>query len=190
MPGSYIIDGYNLIHALGMIQHKLDPGGLEESRRKLLTLLADAFGAGASSVTVVFDAQHAPPGLPHRQQYHGLHIHFAPKNQSADDLIETMLDETTQPRLLVIVSNDGRLQNAAKQRGARAWSHEDLLDYLEKREKARSSPPSTGGGRLEPADERRRAALSPEELKRWLKEFDTLESDPEFKEFFDHNKFE
>ena len=87
MSDSYIIDGYNLIHALGMIQKQMNPGGLEESRRKLLVFLVDRFGADAARVTVVFDAKLAPRGVPRQQTYHGLQVHFAPKNQSADDWI-------------------------------------------------------------------------------------------------------
>ena len=60
MHDSYLIDGYNLIHALGMIRKLMGPGGLEESRNTLLAFLAKAFGENASRVTIVFDAQHAP----------------------------------------------------------------------------------------------------------------------------------
>ena len=180
MRDSYIIDGYNLIHALGMIQHKMAPGGLEESRRKLLTFLAERFGDEASYVTIVFDAKHAPRHVSRQQQYHGLHIHFAPKDQSADDWIETLIEDAAQPRHLVVISNDMRLQNAGRHRGARAWSHEALLDFLEKRAK-----PTTSAEASEKTQN-----LSPEEKKHWLKEFESLESDPELKEFFDLDKFE
>lgn len=180
MPDSYIIDGYNVIHALGMIQKQVDPGGLEASRRRLLDFLSEAFRDDAGRVTVVFDAKQAPRGVPRQQTYHGLHIHFAPKDQSADDWIEHLIENDAQPRALVVVSNDLRLQNAARQRGALGWSHEALLDFLEKR------PTSTAA----PAQEEKGGQLSPEETKRWLKEFETLESDPELKEFFDHDRFD
>jgi predicted RNA-binding protein with PIN domain len=180
MPDSYVIDGYNLIHALGMIRRHINPGDLEDSRGKLLAFLAKAFGDEAARVRVVFDAKHAPGGMPKQQQRQGLHIHFSPKNQSADDWIEKMIEEEPQPRSLVVISNDMRLQSAARHRGARAWSHEALLDFLEKRAKPTAAP----------ADEERLGELTPEELRRWLKEFARLESDPELKEFFDHDRFE
>jgi predicted RNA-binding protein with PIN domain len=179
MHDSYLIDGYNLIHALGMIRKKMDPGGLEESRRILLAFLAKAFGENAARVTIVFDAQHAPPGLPRLQEIHGLHVHFAPKDQNADDVIETLIYEADQPRALVVISNDHRLQLAAQRRGARTWSHDELLDFLEKRPPTAAKP-----------EEESATMMSPAELKRWLKEFGRLESDPEFKEFFDHDRFE
>jgi predicted RNA-binding protein with PIN domain len=181
MRDSYLIDGYNLIHALGMIQRNMGPGGLEKSRGQLLAFLTEAFGDSSSRVTVIFDAKRAPPGVSRQQEFHGLHIHFAGKNQTADDMIETLIDEEPQPLSLVVISNDMRLQSAARHRGARAWSHEALLDFLEKR--APTRPPAN-------ADEKRADDMSPEELKRWLKEFESLESDPELKEFFDLDRFD
>ena len=180
MHDSYLIDGYNLIHALGMIQRHMAPGGLEKSRTQLLDFLTEAFGAATSHVTIIFDAKQAPPGVSRQQTFHGLHIHFAGKNQTADDMIEALIDEEPRPPSLVVISNDMRLQNAARHRGARAWSHEALLDFLENR-KLTTTPA---------LDEKRAEKLSPEELKRWLKEFESLESDPELKEFFDLDRFE
>ncbi len=179
MPDSYVIDGYNLIHALGMIQKQMNPGGLEESRRTLLAFLTQAFGADTARVTVVFDAKHAPRGVPRQQLSHGLHVHFAPKDQSADDWIEKLIEDDTQPRALVVVSNDMRLQHAARRRGARGWSHEALLDFLEQR----ATPTA-------PDAQEKSSELSPQEMKRWLKEFETLESDPELREFFEHDRFD
>ena len=180
MPDSYIIDGYNLIHALGMIQNKMDRGGLEQSRRQLLDFLAKGFGADTPRVTVVFDAKQAPRGVPRQQQDRGLHIHFAPKNQSADDWIEKLIDEATQPRALVVVSNDMRLQSAAERSGGRAWSHDALLDFMEKRAQTDAAP----------TPPERSADMSEQEKAQWLKEFGPLERDPELKEFFDLDRFD
>jgi hypothetical protein len=182
MRDSYLIDGYNLIHALGMIQKQMGPGGLEASRTRLLDFLAAGFGADAPNCTVVFDAKQAPRGLSRSQEHRGLAIRFAPKKQSADDLIETLIDETTEPKSLVVVSNDARLQNAAKRRGARAWSHEAILDFLEERQATKPTP-------AQPTKEKTEH-VSPEEMKRWLEEFGALEKDPELKEFFEQDRFE
>jgi predicted RNA-binding protein with PIN domain len=180
MPDSYVIDGYNLIHALGMISKQVEPGGLEASRRRLLDFLAGAFGADADRVTIVFDARQSPRGVSRRHSHLGLHVHFAPKDQSADDWIEEVIDNEMRPHSLVVVSNDLRLQSAAKRRGAKAWSHDALLDFLEKREKRKAAPQR----------DERSGNLSPEELRRWVQEFESLESDPKVKEFFDLDRFD
>lgn len=182
MRDTFVIDGYNLIHALGMIQKNMAAGGLETSRRALLDFLATAFGDDAANVTVVFDAKQAPRGMARMQKYRGLHVHFAPKGQSADDWIETLIENEKQPEFLVVVSNDSRLQNAARQRGAQASSDQTLLDFLERRTPAANDSTPAGDDRGKP--------LTPEETNEWLKEFKSLEDDPELKEFFDLDRFD
>ena len=181
MQDSYVIDGYNLIHALGMIQKNLHPGGLEASRRKFLEFLVQSFADAVSRVTVVFDAQHAARGGRRDQEFHGLSIRFAPKKESADDLIETLIEEHAEPRTLVVISNDMRLQNAARRRGARAWSHEALLDFFDSRpdEEVKAAPTPE-----------KKDSISPEDAKKWMKEFKDVEADPDLKEFFEHDRFE
>ena len=56
MADTFLIDGYNLIYALGMIDRHLGTKALEHSRRCLLEFLKEALDSG----TIVFDAKHAP----------------------------------------------------------------------------------------------------------------------------------
>jgi hypothetical protein len=182
MADTYLIDGYNLLHALGMIQRKAGPGGLEAARTRLLDFLAAAYGDRASRVTVVFDARQAPRGVARTQTYRALQIEFAPSKKSADDAIEDAIEETANPKSLVVVSNDTRLQNAARRRGARYWSHHDLLDFFEQQ---------NAGLKADAAeDEKGSGPMSPDEIKRWLKEFESIEEDDDLKEFFDLDRFE
>ena len=183
MADSYLIDGYNLIHALGMIQRQMKAGGLEESRRWLLDFLADSFGDDSSRVTIVFDAKHAPRGVARHQEHRGLHVQFAPSKESADDRIETLIDEESTPAALVVISNDRRLKDAAEHRGARSWSHEALLDFLEKQQAGKHAEA------IPEADEKTQR-LSPDDVKRWLKEFGGMEAAPKLREFFEHDRFE
>lgn len=182
MPDSYLIDGYNLIHALGLIRKHMAAGGLEASRRKLLDYLVERFAGDAVHVTVVFDAQGAPRGAARNQGHRSIAVRFAPKKQSADDLIETLIEEAAEPTKLVVVSNDMRLQNAAHRRGTRAWSHEALLDFLDERHSAKPKPAAF--------TEETKDEVSPAEAKRWLKEFGDVENDPDLREFFEHDRFE
>jgi uncharacterized protein len=182
MPDSYLIDGYNLIHALGMIRRDLPPGGLEESRRRLLAFVAQSFGPDAS-VTIVFDAQHSPGHVSRRQSREGLHVEFAPAGQSADDRIETLIEEAADPPALVVISNDMRLQDAARRRGARSWSHEALLDFLDKHH-------TTVQAGTAQANDEKMEQVSAQEMRRWMLEFGHLQNDPELKEFFDLDRFE
>jgi predicted RNA-binding protein with PIN domain len=182
MADSYLIDGYNLLHALGMIQHKVGPGGLEAARTRLLDFLATAFDDKAQRVTVVFDARHAPRGAAREQTYRGLQVQFAPSKKSADDAIEDAIEEAVAPKSLVVVSNDTRLQNAARRRGARFWSHHDLLDSFDQQNS------NVKANVVE--DEKGDGPMSPDEAKRWLKEFESIEEDDDLKEFFDLDRFD
>ena len=52
----YLIDGYNLLYAMGIIQGRSGPTGLAKARLRLLGLLSGAYGEEANQVTVVFDS--------------------------------------------------------------------------------------------------------------------------------------
>ncbi len=125
-----LIDGYNLLHAVGWANRRLGPGKLEAARRRLLDWLADsvAVKSGAARVRVVFDAQNGPaPSV--GQSHRGVLVQFAYR-RTADDEIEELLDAEPTPAAVVVVSNDTRLQDAAKRSGARGWSSQEFLDWL------------------------------------------------------------
>lgn len=178
MSDVILVDGYNLIHALGMIQHHMPRGGLEASRRRLLEFLATAFQGRDAIVTVVFDARSGNGKRSLVQA--GMYVQFSGQGESADDLIERMIDENDDTDQLIVVSNDARLQHAAKRAGARPWSHDDLLDFLQRRPAKPAAVPVA----------EKAFTASPAEIRRWIAEFKPLERDPRLKEFFDIDKFE
>ena len=116
---SVIIDGYNLIAAVGIIGRGVGPGGLERARLALLNFLAESLPLGeVGGTTVVFDAKNAPPGLPRAVNHRGLAVRFASRYPDADSLIEEMIVEESAPRGLTVVSSDHRIQRAARRRKA------------------------------------------------------------------------
>src|SRR5258708_7083624 len=100
----YLIDGYNLLHAMGMIHGRAGPQGLEKARLRLLGLLHGTFGDQTSTVTVVFDAAGAPPGAKDQHDFQGIHVHFAVHQKEADELIEDLIRHDAAPRQLTVVS--------------------------------------------------------------------------------------
>src|SRR5438477_11517341 len=110
---SYLIDGYNLLHAMGLLGGRVGPTGLEKARLGLMGLLRAVYGEQAATVTVVFDAAHAPPGTPEAEDYQGIHVRFAVRQEQADDLIEALIHRESSPRQLTVVSDDHRIQRAA-----------------------------------------------------------------------------
>jgi predicted RNA-binding protein with PIN domain len=85
----------------------------------LLDFLADSLPAKQiERTTVVFDALSAPPGLPRELTHRGLAVRFARRGGSADELLEELIAAEPDPRNLLVVSSDHRVQRAARQRGA------------------------------------------------------------------------
>jgi predicted RNA-binding protein with PIN domain len=174
----YLIDGYNLLFAMGvLLPGRTGPALLEKARLRLLGLLLGAHNDAPTAVTVVFDAKHAPAGAAPEIDYEGIHVSFAVHEDEADDLIEDLIRRASTPRKLTVVSNDHRIQQAARRRHCVVQGCGEYMDWL-------------AGKRGRPAAERpeesaKPAGVSREEAQRWLREFADLADDPALRELFD-----
>jgi hypothetical protein len=164
----YVIDGYNLLHAMGLLGGKVGPHGLEKARLALLGHLSGRLGPAAAEVTVVFDAARAPPGAEPEQDHQGIRVFFA-VHREADDLIEELIRGHSAPRQLTVVSDDHRVRDAARRRQCAVLG---CLDYLEQAGRARPVRPPADDGPAKPE------GVSREEAERWLREFADLADDP------------
>jgi predicted RNA-binding protein with PIN domain len=178
---SFVIDGYNLLHAMGLLRGKVGPTGLEKARLGLLGLLRAVYGEEATTVTVVFDAAHAPPGAAREQEYHGIHVRFAVDQGEADDVIETLIRDDSAPRQLVIVSDDHRIQRAAQRRHCTVSGCSQYLEWLERHRRERRRAPHQAEAKPE--------RISEQETLHWLHEFASLQNDPGLKELSDPVEF-
>jgi uncharacterized protein len=159
-----VIDGYNLLHASGILGRGIGPGGLERSRNALLNFLAESLEERElAQTTVVFDAREAPPGLPRTVRHRGITVCFAEKGSDADEMIEGLIRADSSPRRLTIVSSDHRLHRAARRRGAKPidsdrWYADTLRARIERSRRdqggTKPSGPATDG-----------------EVKFWLRQF-------------------
>ena len=132
-----LIDGYNLLHAAGIFPAS-GPPTLERARIALLDFLVERLPAkDVSRTTIVFDAAQAPPGLPHEIAHRGLAVRFARRGGSADDLLEELIAAEPDPRNLLVVSSDHRVQRAARQRGAQFTDSEVWKAELLRSDQAR-----------------------------------------------------
>jgi predicted RNA-binding protein with PIN domain len=178
----FLIDGYNVLYALGLPPGPLGPRGLQRARSQFLNMLADALKRQAATATVVFDAHHPPPGSPGEEQVGPVHVLYAIQHEEADELIEALIRHDASPRRLSVVSNDHRVQRAAAHRRCLSLSCDEFLDWLETKPKDER--------RRKPADAEPRAIQSEEERDHWLKEFADLETNPAFREVFRRFDFE
>lgn len=168
----YLIDGYNLLHAMGLLTGKVGPHGLEKARLALLGRLLNDHGLDAAAVTVVFDASNAPPDAVPEEHYQGLHIVYALDGE-ADDVIESLIQRDGAPRKLTIVSDDHRIQRAARRRRCPALG---CLEYLDRMERLGRRKPAAPDAPAKPM------GVSEEEARHWLREFADLADDPRIRD--------
>ena len=171
----YLIDGYNLLHHVGLLAGRAGPSGLAKARLALLGHLSGRLGEHAVDVTVVFDARRAPPTAADTLDYQGIQVLFA-RREEADDLIEELIRRAAVPKLLTIVSNDHRLRDAARHRGCPVAECVEFWEALGRRPKERPEKPD--------APEGKRDSVSGSEMQQWLAEFGDLDDDAGFKELF------
>ena len=103
-----VVDGNNLLHAL--------PHG-SRSRAAVRRLSLELVRRESMRLTVVFDGP-PPAGTPERESLGRLTVVYS-GSASADDLIVGMLPQGGQARSWSVVTDDGRLGQRARHRGAR-----------------------------------------------------------------------
>jgi len=162
---SLLIDGYNLLHAVGIIGRGIGPGSLERSRLAILNFLAESLDPEQlARTTVVFDAGGAPPGLPRVVEHRGITVRFAAGYEDADALLEELIRAESAPRRLTVVSSDHRLHRAARRRKAKpvdsdAWYAQVVRQRADRRQSTSPTPSKPHVPLLE------------EEVARWLERF-------------------
>ena len=130
-----VIDGYNLMHALGMAPR---PGhSLERSRMRFVEWLAVELGHRCGEVCLVFDSVTSIGG--NEQMHRGVRMKFADA-RTADDQIEELIRAEAVPSRLTIISNDHRLQAAATRGGCLSWTCGEFVDWLQAGKKTPSEP--------------------------------------------------
>lgn len=126
-----IIDGYNLMHVSRFKPTSQHEGELRRCREGLLALLASHLHRSHHrDITIVFDSENAPKHLPDHSQWQHIAVIFARNENSADDLIASMVVQHSNPKQLVVVSSDHRVQVAAKRRKATSIDSDTWLDAI------------------------------------------------------------
>lgn len=161
-----LIDGYNLLHATGVLSRTVGPGSVEKLHADFLDFLAARLTTSQiAQTTVVFDAKGRRAQTRRALTYAGFQVHYSARDEDADHLLEELIDAHRDPRHLVVVSSDHFVQRAARRRGAKPvdsgpwWS--ELLQAWRQRQRA-----------ARPDDVKPPAPLSAEEANWWLSQFD------------------
>jgi predicted RNA-binding protein with PIN domain len=155
----YLIDGYNLLFAVGRLTRHSGKAALEGARAWLQAQIQRHHGEMAKKVTVVYDGEPSRRGAETGAVY-SFEI-------EADDLIEERVRTESDPRRLTVVSDDRRVREAARRKGC-AVLH--CLDYVERQLLSPVVP--------EPEPTPEKPLLDPSKD---LELFKHLDDDPEFK---------
>ncbi len=165
----YLIDGYNLMHAMGLMNRRFGPDGLRKARHRFLNNLAAALGpVDAHQTTIVFDASEAPAEVSRQTRHKGLTVDFAIEDDEADERIEHLIQTDSAPKRLSVVSSDHRIRQAARRRGANDLTCDEFLSMLEDRKRRPSQPSTTTPT---PEERARLDGPSPQDAKHWLEIF-------------------
>src|SRR5262245_950417 len=149
-----LIDGYNVLYQSGLLGKGRGPGFLERARHAFVRWLAFEFAERASELTVGFDAKQTPQDATSRQIEHGITVLYATGYENADALLEELIRRAPQPRRLLVVSSDHRVQQAARRRRARFIGAEEWLNDLERLRAAQPSAAPTPEKPEQPVDDK------------------------------------
>jgi uncharacterized protein len=182
MVATYLIDGYNLLHVMGLMAPRLGPHGLESARARLIGLIAGAMEKDAAAVTVVFDGTGGIGHAASEPSKRGIQILFSPGKQEADDVIERQILRSSAPKDLHVVSDDRRIRSAARRRHCHALGCEAFLKFLDRYRQQRRQQELQTPEKVE--------NLSAEQTEAWIAEFGDLEKDPKLRRAFEPSDFE
>ncbi|MBI1374993.1 MAG: hypothetical protein GC159_19930 [Phycisphaera sp.] len=136
----FVIDAYNVLHC----SHLLPDAHTMISATGLARLL-DAYDVPPhrGGAIVVADGSRKPDDE-REATFDRVRLIFPGPGRDADSVIEGFIESDSGPRGLVVVSNDRRLQRAARRRRAEIWTSEQFMLRLARvLESAAGKPPSS-----------------------------------------------
>ena len=130
----YLIDGYNVIHAIPelksvWVQH---PEG-HAARGHLLEMAVAILSSPNNQVSLIFDGKGDDLAMEHSRDDPSLAVIYTSKSQSADGCIEQMLDRSQHPEELIVVTGDNLICEAARARKAMDVSPGEFYDEVTSR---------------------------------------------------------
>ena len=139
----WLIDGYNVCFAVGLLSRNVKDDELRQGRVALLAAIREGMSEqDVRETVVVFDSQVdlKLPDEPEVASFPG-EVRFSSMYREADDLIEELIRRESRPEKLTVVSSDGRIVRAANRRKATPLSNEAWWEALREGKLRRRAPP-------------------------------------------------
>lgn len=134
-----LVDGYNVIGAWSV--PRAERLSIEESRERLVHMIADYAGFSGEEVVVVFDGHYTDRTTRSHMNAHGVEVVFTRHGESADNYIEAACAAAPRWRAVRVATSDAIEQTVTLGRGAvRISSREFLMELSQVR--------SAGRGRM------------------------------------------
>ncbi len=129
-----LVDGYNVIGAWDV--PRTEKLSIEESRERLVDLIADYAGYSGEEVIVVFDGHYTDRTARTHTRSHGVEVVFTKHAESADNYIEALCQQAPKWRQIRVATSDAVEQTVTMGRGAvRISSREFLLQLKHVRQR-------------------------------------------------------
>ncbi len=124
---TFILDGYNVIHAMPELARQLDRG-LRTAREALVRWCQEYRGrrGDVGRLYVVFDGRDLEMAGSHEQQHGHVTVLFSQKPEEADARILRVIEAQGSRSRCVVVSNDNEVSNNARAFGARVLSVQEF----------------------------------------------------------------
>ncbi|MEY4567421.1 MAG: hypothetical protein RLY14_2391 [Planctomycetota bacterium] len=167
-----LIDGYNLLHFSGLLGKSRGQQWLLKARKRLLQFLQEHLPESLQTQTlVVFDASTQGGGADNDHSAFGqIRVRYSVGFENADELIEQLITAHPQPKMLLVVSSDHRIQRCARAHRCEYSDCESWLSVLEDRRiVAPDSKPEQRTAENQPKNAR--TGLSEYEVQFWMREF-------------------
>ncbi len=125
-----IVDGYNMLFAWESLK-KLAAEDIAAARHRLMDILANYCGYKKNEVVLIFDGYRVKGNAGERFGYHGLRVAYTKENETADMLIERLIDEIGKNYAVRVASSDGMIQLASVRTGALRMTAKELEGEVE-----------------------------------------------------------
>jgi predicted RNA-binding protein with PIN domain len=160
-PKHLIIDGYNVLGAMGLPPEKVVGKG-EGHRDQFVARLGLYSQAIHCPVTVIFDAWRQPGNLRQTTHQTGVTVMYSSEGERADQVIQQLIRQHGNET--AVVSSDLEVINVARAFGAFVIRSQEFLSRLQKGGEQRT-PGRSAGGSVEGKDESEDVTTRPKNKK-------------------------
>lgn len=130
MDDMLIVDGYNVLFAWTELEKLAKESSLEHARNKLVEALNNYQGFKGYKVIIVFDAQYVKNRVERGKRVSGLEIVYSGEGQTADMVIERLVNEWADKKRVFVATSDYAEQKIIFGEGAYRMPARELIREL------------------------------------------------------------